>query len=127
MLILHFCPRFLCRSVCYTFNLIISLYVIVIFAALICIFFRRLMMLSNFPSDYWSLFYIMYFQTFACFLIGSTYFFSFFFRTMPMAYGSSQARGLNWSYSCQPTPQPQKLGSEPCLRPIPQLTAMPDP
>ena len=31
-----------------------------------------------------------------------------FFRAAPMAYGGSQARGLNWSCSCQPTPQPQQ-------------------
>ena len=34
----------------------------------------------------------------------------FFFppRAVPMAYGSSQARGVNWSSSCRPTPQPQQ-------------------
>ena len=30
------------------------------------------------------------------------------FRVTPIAYGSSQARGQNWSYSCQPTSQPQQ-------------------
>ena len=34
--------------------------------------------------------------------------FIFLFRTTPVAYGSSQARGLNQSYSCWPTPQPQQ-------------------
>ena len=28
------------------------------------------------------------------------------FRATPAAYGGSQARGSNWSYNCQPTPQP---------------------
>ena len=38
------------------------------------------------------------------------FFFSFFlFRALPKAYGSSQAE-LNWSQSCQPTPQPQQSG-----------------
>ena len=32
----------------------------------------------------------------------------FFFRALPAAYGGSQARGYNWNYSCQPTPQPQQ-------------------
>ena len=30
------------------------------------------------------------------------------FRATPMAYGGSQARGSNRSYSCQPQPQPQQ-------------------
>ena len=30
------------------------------------------------------------------------------FRAAPMSYGGSQVRGSNWSYSCQPTPQPQQ-------------------
>ena len=30
------------------------------------------------------------------------------FRATPVAWWSSQARGLNQSYSCQPTPQPQQ-------------------
>ena len=30
------------------------------------------------------------------------------FRAAPTAYGGSQARGSNKSYSCQPTPQPQQ-------------------
>ena len=59
------------------------------------------------------------------------YFFYFYLfpfpRAAPAAYGGSQARGriravatsLHQSYS--------NTGSEPHLRPIPQLTAMPDP
>ena len=36
------------------------------------------------------------------------YFIFLVFRTAPVAYGSSQARGSNQSHSCQPTPQPQQ-------------------
>ena len=32
-----------------------------------------------------------------------------FLRATPMAYGSSQARGQNWSYRWRPTPQPQQI------------------
>ena len=39
-----------------------------------------------------------------------------------MAYGSSQ--GSNLSYSCWPTPQPQKLRSKPHLQTTPQLMVM---
>ena len=35
---------------------------------------------------------------------------TFFFRATPMAYGCSQAKGWNHSYSCQPTPQLLALG-----------------
>ena len=53
------------------------------------------------------------------------FFFFFLFRTAPEAYGSSQARdpmgavaaGLHYSHT----------GPEPCPRPIPQLTTVPDP
>ena len=40
----------------------------------------------------------------------SFFFFFFFllFRALPVAYGGSQARGSNRSYSCRPTPQPQQ-------------------
>ena len=31
-----------------------------------------------------------------------------FFRAAPAAYGGSKAKGLNRSYSCWPTPQPQQ-------------------
>ena len=30
------------------------------------------------------------------------------FRAAPIAYGGSQTRGLLWSYSCWPAPQPQR-------------------
>ena len=35
----------------------------------------------------------------------SSFFFFLLFRAIPGAYGSSQARGFNWSCSCRPTPQ----------------------
>ena len=54
-------------------------------------------------------------------------FFFSLFKAVPAAYGGSQARGSNRSYRCQPLPQPQQHRSKPHLRPIPQLTAMPDP
>ena len=53
--------------------------------------------------------------------------FVLFFRTTPMAYGGSQDRGLNRSYSCWPTPQPQQLRIWTMLPPTPQLMATPDP
>ena len=34
--------------------------------------------------------------------------FFFFLRAAPAAYESSQAPRSNWSYSCQPTPEPQQ-------------------
>ena len=51
----------------------------------------------------------------------------FLFRAIPIAYGSSQARGqigaaaagLHYSHS--------NTGSKPCLQPMPQLVAMLDP
>ena len=57
----------------------------------------------------------------------SLFFFSFFFRASPVAYGNSQARGqigaaaagLHYSHS--------NMTSKPCLQPATQLTAIPDP
>ena len=43
---------------------------------------------------------------FMCLFIHS--FIQCLFRAVPMAYGSSQARGSNRSWSCWPTPQPQQ-------------------
>ena len=61
------------------------------------------------------------------FPFGIFFFFFFFSFAAPVAYGGSQARvrigtvvaGLRHSHS--------NMGSEPCLQPTPQLTAMPDP
>ena len=53
-------------------------------------------------------------------------FFSFFFRATPMAYGSSQVRGLTGAASAGHSHSNARF--EPlCLQPTPQLTAMLDP
>ena len=44
-----------------------------------------------------------------------------------MAYGSSQARGLVGAVAAGLGHSHHHVGSEPCLRPTPQLAAMPDP
>ena len=52
----------------------------------------------------------------------------FFFRAAPVAYGGSQARnpiGAVAAGLCQ-SQSHSNSGSKPCLRPTPQLTAMPD-
>ena len=62
-------------------------------------------------SAYYSLNWVLFF-----------YFFIFVFsRAVPAAYGGSQARGLIEAIAAS------NVGSEPHLRPTPQLTAMPDP
>ena len=54
------------------------------------------------------------------------YFFFFcLFRATPMAYGVSQARGLMGAVGPRPHHSHSKAGSNPCLRPTPQLMAMP--
>ena len=45
----------------------------------------------------------------------------------PVAYGGSQARGLIGSVATGLCQSHSNMGSEQCLWPIPQLTAMPDP
>ena len=52
------------------------------------------------------------------------FFFLSFFRATPAAHGSS---GSNQSHSHQPIQQDGNMGSEPSVRPTPQLTATPDP
>ena len=50
------------------------------------------------------------------------------FRDPPSAYGNSQPRGqINWIVSAGLHHSHSNMGSEPSLRPTPQLTAMPDP
>ena len=44
-----------------------------------------------------------------------------------MAYGSSQARGLIGATAAGPRHSHSNARSKPCLRPTPQLAAMPDP
>ena len=59
---------------------------------------------------------------YVCFI----YYYYFLLFRAPAAYGSSQARGqigAAASHLCHR----HSLGSEPCLRPVPQLTVMLDP
>ena len=51
----------------------------------------------------------------------------FFFKATPTAYGSSQAKGLIRAGAAGLCHSHSNVGSEPCLPPTPQLTAMPDP
>ena len=46
---------------------------------------------------------------------------------VPEAYGGSQARGLIGAVAAGLHQGHSNARSEPCLQPIPQLTAMPDP
>ena len=50
-----------------------------------------------------------------------------FSRAAPTAYGDSQARGLIGAVVASLCQSHSNVGSESCLRPTPQLTAMPDP
>ena len=62
---------------------------------------------------------------------GILFFFFFFvfglFKAVPAAYGGSQAGGRIGATAAGPHRSQSNAGSEPCLQPIPQLTAMPDP
>ena len=49
------------------------------------------------------------------------------FRAAPTAYGGSQARGQIGATAVSLCHSHSNVGSEPSLRPTPQLTAMPDP
>ena len=51
----------------------------------------------------------------------------FVFRAAPSAFGGSQARGLIGAVAASLHHSHSKVGSEPHLRPIPQLMATPDP
>ena len=53
--------------------------------------------------------------------------FGLFFRAALMTYGSSQARGLIRAAAASLHHSQGNMGSEPRLRPTPQLTAVPDP
>ena len=62
------------------------------------------------------------------FLILFSFFVFFAFsRATPSAYGSSQARGLIGAVAASLNQSHSNAGSEPRLRPTPQLTATPDP
>ena len=50
----------------------------------------------------------------------------FFFRAIPMTYGGSQARGQIGATAAGLCHSHSDAGSKLCLRPTPQLTAMPD-
>ena len=50
-----------------------------------------------------------------------------FSRAAPAAYGGSQARGLIGAVATGLRQSHSNSGSEPCLQPTPQLTAMPGP
>ena len=50
-----------------------------------------------------------------------------FTRAAPTAYGGSQARGLIEAVATDLRQSHSNTGSEPCLQPMPQLTATPDP
>ena len=55
------------------------------------------------------------------------FFFLPFLGPLPAAYGSSQARGLIGAVAASLRHSHSNARSEPCLRPTPQLMAMPDP
>ena len=57
----------------------------------------------------------------------SFFFFFFFFKAAPEAHGSSQARGLIGATAAGHIHSHSNARSEPHLRPIPQLTAAPEP
>ena len=57
----------------------------------------------------------------------SIFFFFVFSRATSEAYGGSQARGLIGAEAAGLHHSHSKAGSEPRLRPAPQLTATPDP
>ena len=50
-----------------------------------------------------------------------------FFRATPTAYGSSQARGGIGTIAASLRHSHSNASSKPCLKPTPQLMAMPDP
>ena len=55
------------------------------------------------------------------------FFFLVFSRAAPVAYGGSHARGLIRAVATSLSHSHSKEGSEPHLRPTPQLTAVPAP
>ena len=66
----------------------------------------------------------------ACFTLEIFFFFFCLFaisRAAPVAHGGSQARGLMGAVTAGLHQSHSKAGSEPCLRPVPRLTATPDP
>jgi len=55
------------------------------------------------------------------------FFFFYFSRATPMAYGGSRARGLIGAVASGLRHSHSNASSEPRLQPTPKLTAMPDP
>ena len=63
------------------------------------------------------------------YLLNNFFFFFFFFAiswAVPTAYGGSLARGQIGAAATSLRQSHGNAGSEPCLQPTPQLTAMPD-
>ena len=60
------------------------------------------------------------------FFWGGVFFFFAISRAAPVAYGGSQARGPIEDIAAGLCHSHSNTGSEPCLQPTPQLTAMPD-
>ena len=75
--------------------------------------------IHSFPSQ-WTI----SFNKFLSFFL--SFFFLFFWAT-PVAHGGSQARDLIRATAADLYHSHSNAGSQPCLRPAPQLTAMPDP
>ena len=62
---------------------------------------------------------------FSCFVL--FLFLFLLFRVTPLAYGGPQLRGQVRAVAAGLHHSHSNTGSEPCLRPTPQLTATPDP
>ena len=60
-------------------------------------------------------------------IVSPFFFFFVFSRVTPAAHGGSQARGHIGAVAASLRQSHSNVGSEPRLRPIPQLTATPDP
>ena len=61
------------------------------------------------------------------FLVNKVIFFFLSFYGGPLTYGGSQARGQVGTVAAGLQYSPSNAGSEPCLRPTPQLMATPHP
>ena len=70
--------------------------------------------------------YFLFFLSFFLLILKKN-FFNCLFRATPVAYGGSQARRPIRATAASLRHSHSNARSEPCLRPMPQLTAMPDP
>ena len=80
---------------------------------------------SKMSGQYSTIFYLDIFNSYRIF-----FFFPCLFAiswAAPEAHGGSQARGLIKAVAASLCQSHSNVGSEPCLRPTPQLTATPDP